>query len=161
MAAPNQPTGPIQQRLYLKEGSADSDPADYADVVGNNKIVPAAGGGASQVLRATAFGPIDLRGNQASWSPYGSGSERSIAAQATPQEIPFTFVIQEGYALHAAILGYGVGTVVQVVVDVRVDAAAVAYWVEGSIATRTIGFGNPRECTIGMTILKGPSRFQK
>jgi len=154
MAAPNQPTGPIQQKLYRAAGAANQQPSGYAAL---NAIIAAA----NQIVRATAFGPIDLRGNQASWSPYGSGAERSIAAQATPQEIPFTFVIQEANGVHGQLLQATIGTTFQIVCNIIVGDDAAAYWVEGDIATRTIGFGNPRECTLGLTILRGPLRFIK
>jgi len=155
MAAPNQPTGPIQQKLYVLKAALNAAPANYAAVTGG------VAADANEVKRATAFGPIDLRGNQASWSPYGSGAERSIAAQATPQEIPFTFVVQEALAKHAEILALSVGDVVQAAVNIVVGQTAVAYWVQGSVASRSIGFGNPRECTMGLTILLGPTRLAK
>ena len=160
MAFPNTPTGAIQNKVAVKLAAAPA-LATFANIIA---ALPQ-----SQVLdNVTAFGPLSLRGNNATWIEFGEGSESSLPAPATPNEFPLTWVITENDALNASLLGANVGDDIFAVLALSADGHApyqlavgddVAYVVKGAVSGVDINFDTPRSCTINIALDGRPVRL--
>jgi len=171
MALPNTPTGAIQNKVAVKLAALPA--AGDVDSLSEIKTIfnagdDAAGGlyGKGRLDNVTAFGPLSLRGNNATWLEFGNDTEASLPSPATPNEFPLTWVITEGDTLNGHLLEADVGDDIWAVLALSADghwtdqlaADDVAYVVGGAISGVDVNFDTPRGCTLNIALARRPER---
>jgi len=173
MAGPNTPTGAIQNKVeaVIGAGAFTRVPAstnDFAKIkAAFATAAPPDATAIGSLSDCTAFGPLSLRGNNATWIEFGEGSESSLPAPATPNEFPLTFVITESVAIQKALLDASVGDDIAAVCIVSAQGHTsqnaaendVAYLVRGAVSGVDINFDTPRSCTLNISLAGRPQRI--
>ena len=170
---PTTPTGAIQNKVAVKLAAFPA-----ASAIDDLTKIAAAFTASDILDNVTAFGPLSLRGNNATWLEFGNDTEASLPAPATPNEFPLTWVItedekpggggktNEADASANPLLDASVGDDIWAVLLISTaehaphEAAAgdVAYVVGGAVSGVDINFDTPRSCTLNIAVDRRPAR---
>jgi len=147
MPVTGKPTGTPGHKVYCKLSNSSS-------IDSIQKVE-----GLGELGDCITFGPITATGNPSEWTPYGSGTTKSIAGAASLGEFPVRVVVTESNQLHAAIINASVGAAIEVGLVKSEGSNKVAYYAYGEIASNENAFETPAEFGFSLALAAKPTRI--
>ena len=154
MAQPSNPTGTVQHTAYILMSHASVAEDTYAKLSATGKLIVAA----NLLGDVIAFGPITKTGNPSEWTPFGSGTTKSIAGAASLGELTVRFVVSEGDAVQGRIYSASIGDKIEVAGVKNDGVGMMAYYAYGTLASTEVTFDTPGEYGFSIALADSPKR---
>ena len=156
MATPLTPTGTVQHAVYVLMSHVSKDEDTYAKLSATGKLIVAA----NLLGDVIAFGPITKTGNPSEWTPFGSGTTRSIAGAASLGELTVRFVVSESNAIQGRLYSASIGDKIEVAGVKNDGTGMMAYYAYGTLASTEVTFDTPGEYGFTIALADSPRRAE-